>query len=96
MLVLDDITLRVAGKLLLEDASARIPDGARVGLVGRNGTGKTTLFRAIVGEIAPEHGDIVRSPRTRIGRLAQEEQCPTELVVSPLEIGIECDRSFEG
>ena len=63
MLVLDDITLRVAGKLLLEDASARIPDGARVGLVGRNGTGKTTLFRAIVGEIAPEHGDIVRSPR---------------------------------
>ncbi len=72
MLVLDDITLRVAGKLLLEGASARIPDGARVGLVGRNGTGKTTLFRAIVGEITPEHGDIVRSPRTRIGRLAQE------------------------
>ena len=72
MLVLDDITLRVAGKLLLEGASARIPDGARVGLVGRNGTGKTTLFRAIVGEIAPEHGDIARSPRTRIGRLAQE------------------------
>src|SRR5437764_11920585 len=72
MLVLDDITIRVAGKLLLEDASARIPDGAHVGLVGRNGTGKTTLFRAIVGEIAPEHGDIVRSPRGRIGRLAQE------------------------
>src|SRR5215204_5127259 len=72
MLVIDDITLRAAGKLLLQGASARIPDGARVGLVGRNGTGKTTLFRAIVGEIAPEHGDIVRSPRSRIGRLAQE------------------------
>src|SRR2546423_6304432 len=72
MLVLDDISIRVAGRLLLEGASARIPDGARVGLVGRNGTGKTTLFRAIVGEIAPEHGDIVRSPRSRIGRLAQE------------------------
>src|SRR5881227_3891289 len=72
MLVIDDLTLRIAGKLLLDGASARIPDGARVGLVGRNGTGKTTLFRAIVGEIAPEHGDLVRSPRTRIGRLAQE------------------------
>src|SRR3954467_1578238 len=72
MLILDDITLRVAGKHLLEDASARIPDGARVGLVGLNGTGKTTLFRAIVGEVALEHGQIVRSPRTRIGRLAQE------------------------
>src|SRR5215213_9804806 len=72
MLVIDDITLRVAGKLLLEGASARIPNGARVGLVGRNGTGKTTLFRAIAGEIAPEHGDILLSPRARIGRLPQE------------------------
>jgi ATP-binding cassette, subfamily F, member 3 len=72
MLVIDDITLRVAGKLLLEGASARIPNGARVGLVGRNGTGKTTLFRAIAGEIAPEFGDILLSPRARIGLLAQE------------------------
>ena len=56
MLVLDDISIRVAGRLLLDEASARIPDGARVGLVGRNGIGKTTLFRAIVGEIAVEHG----------------------------------------
>ena len=52
MLVLDDISIRVAGRLLLDEASARIPDGARVGLVGRNGIGKTTLFRAIAGEIA--------------------------------------------
>jgi ATP-binding cassette subfamily F protein 3 len=72
MLVIDDITVRVAGKLLLEGASARIPTGARVGLVGRNGTGKTTLFRAIAGDFAPEHGDIVRQTRNRIGRLAQE------------------------
>ncbi len=72
MLVLDDISLHIAGKLLLDGASARIPDGARVGLVGRNGAGKTTLFRMIAGEIAPEHGDVVLPPRARIGRLAQE------------------------
>ena len=72
VLVINDITLRVAGKVLLDGASARIPTGARVGLVGRNGVGKTTLFRAIAGDIAPEHGDIIRSPRARIGRLAQE------------------------
>ena len=47
MLVLDDISIRVAGRLLLDGASVRIPAGARVGLVGRNGIGKTTLFRAI-------------------------------------------------
>jgi len=72
MLVIDDISVRLAGKLLLERASARIPAGARVGLVGRNGTGKTTLFKVIVGDMAPERGCVELSPRARIGRLAQE------------------------
>jgi ATP-binding cassette subfamily F protein 3 len=72
MLVLDNISVRIAGRLLLDGASARIPAGARVGLVGRNGTGKTTLFRVIAGEMAPEHGSIAMPARARIGRLAQE------------------------
>ncbi len=72
MLVLDDISIRVAGRLLLDGASARIPDGARVGLVGRNGIGKTTLFRAITHELPLEHGTIGMPSRARIGRLAQE------------------------
>jgi len=72
MLVLDEVSLRIAGRLLLDEASARIPEGARVGLVGRNGIGKTTLFRAIVGEMPIEHGAINMPARARIGRLAQE------------------------
>ena len=56
MLIIDDLTVRIAGRLLLEGASARIPTGARVGLVGRNGTGKTTLFNVIAGESRAEHG----------------------------------------
>jgi len=72
MLVIDDLSVRIAGKLLLEAASARIPDGARVGLVGRNGSGKSTLFAAIVGRLAPEHGHITMPQRFRIGHLAQE------------------------
>ncbi len=72
MLVIDNISVRLAGKLLLDGASAHIPSGARVGLVGRNGVGKTTLFRVIAGEIAAERGNIEASPRARIGRLAQE------------------------
>ena len=72
MLLINDITVRVAGKLLLDGASATIPAGARVGLVGRNGVGKTTLFRAIAGDVALEHGDIALPPRARIGRLSQE------------------------
>ncbi len=72
MLVIDDLTLRIAGRSLLEGASAQVPDGARVGLIGRNGTGKSTLFRAIAGDIAPEHGSIALPARARIGRLPQE------------------------
>ena len=72
MLVIDDLTVRIAGRALLEGASARITPGARVGLVGRNGTGKTTLFGVIGGDIAPEHGSVTLPPRWRIGRLAQE------------------------
>src|SRR5476649_1651739 len=72
MLVIDDLTIRIAGCALLEGASARIIPGARVGLVGRNGSGKTTLFNAIAGDISHEHGSIELPPRWRIGRLAQE------------------------
>ncbi len=45
-----DITYSVAGRTLVENATAVIPTGHKVGLVGRNGTGKTTLFNVIRGE----------------------------------------------
>jgi ATP-binding cassette subfamily F protein 3 len=72
MLSIDDLCVRIAGRLLIEDASVQVPTGARVGLVGRNGAGKTTLFRAIAGDIAIESGRIALAPRARVQRLAQE------------------------
>jgi ATP-binding cassette subfamily F protein 3 len=72
MLVIDDVSLRVAGRLLIERAMVQIPNGARVGLVGRNGTGKSSLFRAIAGDIVVEHGSFARPARATIGRLPQE------------------------
>jgi ATP-binding cassette, subfamily F, member 3 len=72
MLGIEDLSLRVAGRLLVDGASAHIPAGARVGLIGRNGAGKTTLFRALAGELAPEQGAISLPVRARVGRLAQE------------------------
>src|SRR5437588_11715696 len=89
MLVIDDLTLRIAGRALLEDASAQVPDGARVGLIGRNGAGKSTLFRAIAGDIAPEHGAIALPTRARIGRLPQEAPDGPESLV---EIVLAADR----
>lgn len=49
MLTINDITYRLGERLLLDHTGAAIPDGARVGFVGRNGTGKTTLINSIVG-----------------------------------------------
>ena len=72
MLTIDDLTVRVAGRPLIEHGSAQIPPGCRVGLVGRNGSGKTTLFGVIAGDTASEQGRIAMPPRWRIGRLAQE------------------------
>lgn len=72
MLSISDISIRLAGRLLIDSGSAQIPPGARVGLVGRNGTGKSTLFKAIRGELAVESGTITVPPRWRVGSLAQE------------------------
>ena len=58
MLRLDDISYSVDGRPLIEHASAVIPTGHKVGLVGRNGTGKTTLFRLIRGELTLDTGSI--------------------------------------
>ena len=72
MLSIQDISIRIAGRVLIEDSTAQIVPGARVGFVGRNGVGKSTLFRAIRGDLALESGSISIPPRWRIGSLAQE------------------------
>ncbi|MEX0338523.1 MAG: ABC-F family ATP-binding cassette domain-containing protein [Arenibacterium sp.] len=72
MLRIEDITYAVEGRPLFNGASATIPEGHKVGLVGRNGTGKTTLFRLIRGELALEAGSIHLPQRARIGGVAQE------------------------
>jgi len=72
MLSLSDISVRIAGRLLIDHSSAQIAPGARVGFVGRNGVGKSTLFHAIRGDLPTETGTIAVPPRWRIGSLAQE------------------------
>src|ERR1700759_13854 len=72
MLSITDISIRIAGRLLIDSSSTQIVPGARVGFVGRNGVGKSTLFHAIRGELPTETGTITLPPRWRIGSLAQE------------------------
>ncbi|MEC9346445.1 MAG: ABC-F family ATP-binding cassette domain-containing protein [Pseudomonadota bacterium] len=72
MLHIDDITIRIAGRALIENATARLPTGHRVGLIGPNGTGKTTLLKAVMGEIGLDTGRIETPRGARIGAVAQE------------------------
>lgn len=96
MIVLEDVSLRIAGKLLLDHASAAIPEGARVGVVGRNGTGKTTLFRAILNETDIETGSIHVPSRARIGRVAQEAPAgPETLLEMVLKADIEREKLMQ-
>ena len=72
MLHINDLTFRIEGRTLLDQATAMIADGWTVGFTGRNGTGKSTLFRLIRDEVSPDGGSISVRPGARIGGVAQE------------------------
>jgi ATP-binding cassette subfamily F protein 3 len=72
MLKINDISYSIAGRPLLANASATIPSGHKVGIVGRNGTGKTTLFKLITNELGLDDGNIEIPKKMRIGGIAQE------------------------
>ncbi|MBU6299792.1 MAG: ATP-binding cassette domain-containing protein, partial [Alphaproteobacteria bacterium] len=72
MLVIDNITVRIAGRDILKGATANLPAGRRVGLVGRNGAGKSTLLKVILRQLGPDTGDTSVPKDWRIGALAQE------------------------
>ena len=72
MLRIENLTFRFGKRTLFDRADAAIHAGHRVGLVGRNGTGKTTLLRLIAGVIEPDEGIVDVPPRWRIGMTRQE------------------------
>ncbi len=92
MLSITDISVRIAGRLLIDHSSVQIVPGARVGFVGRNGVGKSTLFHAIRGDLPTESGSIALPPRWRIGSLAQEApDGPESLINVVLKADLERD-----
>ena len=88
MIKIENISYSVAGRTLVENATATIPTGHKVGLVGRNGTGKTTLFRVIRGELSLDTGAITVPKGARIGGIAQEVPGNE---ISLLETVLACD-----
>ena len=86
LLIIDDASLRMAGRPLLDHASLRVDAGRRIGLVGRNGAGKSTLLRAISGEVALDGGSIHLASGARMAQVRQEAPSgPATLLDTVLE-----------
>ena len=72
MIILRDIGLRRGSKLLLQDANVTIQPGQRLALIGANGSGKSSLFSLLLGELVADTGEIEGMSRLRIAHMAQE------------------------
>jgi ATP-binding cassette subfamily F protein 3 len=81
MLRIENLTYRIGKRALFDKASASINGGHRVGFVGRNGTGKTTLLRMITGQLDPDDGVIDMPPRWCVGITRQEAPSGPEKLV---------------
>ncbi|MBU6501704.1 MAG: ATP-binding cassette domain-containing protein [Burkholderiales bacterium] len=85
MITLRNVTLRRSTKVLLDDASVTLNPGEKVGLVGRNGAGKSSLFALLNGTLHEDAGDYTIPPQWRMGQVAQEmpetDQNATDFVV---------------
>ena len=58
MITISGLSARIAGRLLIDNASISLPSGTKAGLVGRNGAGKSTLVAVLTGLLAPDAGQV--------------------------------------
>ena len=92
MLKIENISYRIGGKTIFKNSTATIPPGHKVGVVGRNGIGKSTLFTLLKGEIQIESGNITIPKKSRIGSMDQEVPgTEKNLIETVLEYDVERD-----
>ena len=72
IVTIKDLTIGFRGPLLLDAVSCQIEPGQRIGLLGRNGAGKTTFMRILRGDVEPDSGEIQLAPRTKVALLPQD------------------------
>ncbi|MDP2690388.1 MAG: ATP-binding cassette domain-containing protein, partial [Deltaproteobacteria bacterium] len=88
MLKVTNLSKSYGGQLLFDDVSFTIPPGERIGLVGRNGTGKTTLFKLILGFEEPDSGVISMPRYYRAGHLSQHLRFTEDTVLKEACLGL--------
>ncbi|MGB3133188.1 MAG: ATP-binding cassette domain-containing protein, partial [Candidatus Macondimonas sp.] len=85
MIKFNELTLQLGTKRLFDQASATLQPGERVGLIGANGNGKSTLFALLRGALHPDGGEATWPPTWRMAHVAQEtpavERCALDYVL---------------
>ena len=93
MLQIEDLVFNGWGRRFFDAATVTIPTGAKVGVVGRNGVGKTTLFKLIMGELAHDSGEIKLPKNARVASVDQEHPAsPVSLLDTVLAADVERER----
>ncbi len=99
MIILKNLTLRRGAKVLLDTASVSINPGEKVGLVGRNGAGKSSLFALLNGTLHEDAGDFSLPPQWRLAQVAQDmpetSESATDFVVAGDTLLVEARREVE-
>ena len=72
LITLSDVGFTWQKPSLLDNLQLAVDSGERIGLLGRNGTGKSTLMKLLAGDLVPDHGEIRRAPKIKVARLIQE------------------------
>ena len=72
LITINDLRIGFRGPALLDGVSCQIEPGQRIGLLGRNGAGKTTFMRILSGQAAPDHGEVLLAPGTKVSLLPQD------------------------
>ena len=98
---LQNVTFEFGARVIVEDATWHIQPGDRVGLIGYNGTGKSTLLKVLVGEYLPSKGSVEKSKETTIGYLHQDllsfdtHESITEVALSAFERVRQLEKEIE-
>jgi ATP-binding cassette subfamily F protein uup len=92
---LNQVAVRRVDRVLFEGLSLTVSDGDRIGVVGTNGTGKSTLLRILAGVDSPEVGEVRRGRGSRVGFLDQVPELPAGTVRSAIGEGWEADAALD-
>ena len=91
MLQVNNLSLSFGDQQVLDDISFNVHSGERIGLVGRNGSGKTTIFKLITGEILPDEGRIAIPKNYTVGYLKQHLTFTKPTVLEEACLGLKDD-----